>query len=499
MEVIGKVPRPLSQKFVCDPLEALLRQLLQYAPLDKQAKQVRRAETVHDELDPDGAYPLDYVIYRVTGYRPDTPHDEMIPGDVARADLRLMIDRLSHASPLPPNEDEQAEDVPTLSTRLGINRKTVDRWRQTGLRWRWVKYAEKDQPTLVVPRLALERFEEQHATRVAKAKAFGQMPDEMRQAMIARARELSQDSALSFNAIAQELARQHGRGLETVRQLLEKHDRDHPGDAIFTLRDGPLSSRQRRVIVRAHRMGIRTAHIARHVRRTSPTVLRVVREHDLRQLKSIALEYVTLPTFELDDAENVILGKSLSLRYMKVKSLPNDQALPKVLAAVMSQETLEPASQRDLVLRMHMLRFAVDRYRKGTSLRGIRRGDLDLAFARLREAQAIENRLVLLHLRAAWSVVLRQFDSTSSSRASAAWLALIEAASMMPALLAELDPRRHATAERHLRNKLMRLWVQKDRQGKVQAHERLDESTFIRRLLVEPGYASAVAGEAENE
>jgi hypothetical protein len=61
---------PRAPAFKISALADLHRQL-QYAPPETRKRQLDAAERLINEIDPDIAYPSAFVIFRVTGYRPD--------------------------------------------------------------------------------------------------------------------------------------------------------------------------------------------------------------------------------------------------------------------------------------------------------------------------------------------------------------------------------------------------------------------------------------------
>ena len=87
---------PCKSVFRCEPLEQLTHQLL-FSPPDRRRLQVLRAECLHDEIDPIANYPLDYIAYRLTGYRSESGESVLLVGDAVLPDLRHMIDTLSRS------------------------------------------------------------------------------------------------------------------------------------------------------------------------------------------------------------------------------------------------------------------------------------------------------------------------------------------------------------------------------------------------------------------
>ena len=84
-------------KFRIDSLAALARQM-EFTPHDTRAAQVAAAEELLHAIDPAKAYPLDFVVFRITGYRPKTLGDDLLTGLALQHDLGLLIEqRQRHA------------------------------------------------------------------------------------------------------------------------------------------------------------------------------------------------------------------------------------------------------------------------------------------------------------------------------------------------------------------------------------------------------------------
>ena len=86
----------MNQRYRSAALRDLVQQL-RFVPAARRAEQVRRAEQLHDEIDPQAVYPLDYLVYRITRYRHDHDEDVLLVGEAVTADLRLLIDELSRS------------------------------------------------------------------------------------------------------------------------------------------------------------------------------------------------------------------------------------------------------------------------------------------------------------------------------------------------------------------------------------------------------------------
>ncbi len=375
-----------------------------FAPPERRIEQVRRAEALHDAIDPAATYPLDFLVHRITGYHPERDADMLLVGEALLPDLRLMIDTVSRSVGMPAEEDEIVETPEQLAARLRISTKTLSRWRDLGLRWRWAKLPEESRKRLVFCRSAVQRFLEAHGDRVEKAAAFTKVDDATRQQVLRRARRIAESADVSMNQVATHLARRLGRAVETVRQILEKHDRAHPDDPIFTDRTGPLTPNQRRVIARAYRIGIPVSRIARRFSRTRSTIYRVVHEQRAARLRQIDIRWVHLSVFERDDADEVLLHASPAAivpikpdrEHPAAVDTPAARriALPDVLEPLFNQTTWSPSEHRSMIVRMNYLKFKAAHLREALDRHEPRMAQMDEIERCLVQSQQIRSRLV---------------------------------------------------------------------------------------------------------
>lgn len=353
------MPRRTTQRYRCHELEDLGRQLL-YAPPERRIEAFKRAETLHDELDKASNYPLEFLVFRITGRRVPSKDDATLVGEAVLPDLRLLIDSLSRSVAVLPGADGPEETTVELADRLGVSTKTIARWRRAGLRWRWVTPGQGGRPRVVFPASAVARFEQGQHDRMAKAAAFSRMPEPHKQQLVARARRLASAVDVTLNQVATHLAKRTGRGHETIRQLLEKYDAEHPDAPIFADRTGPLTGRQRAVIARAYRRGVRVARLCGRFGRTRSTIYRTVHDVQARELRAVDLTYIKLPVFDREDADEVILRADTQPGPIKRLSPEALADLPEPLAERYGQPVLGDKAIRSGLVRYNYLKYRAD-------------------------------------------------------------------------------------------------------------------------------------------
>ena len=119
----------------------VLRELereLRFAPPDALRRDIGRVEALISDVSPETAYPDEWVVFRVTGYRREQSSKGATVGAALLADLAAFLERLCDAAGLTTTELEAAGfdtlSVEGLCGEWKVSRKTLDRWRRRGLR-----------------------------------------------------------------------------------------------------------------------------------------------------------------------------------------------------------------------------------------------------------------------------------------------------------------------------------------------------------------------------
>jgi transposase len=349
-----------------------------------------------------------------------------------------------------------------LAERLGVSEKTVARWRRNGLRWRWVTPADGGPKRVVIPASALARYHDRHPGQAEQAAAFTRMSADQRRAILDAARALlDQDPALTMNQTAGLLAESTGRGHETIRELLQKHDRDHAGSALFAGRDRPLDPAQHAAIERAYLAGEGAGAIAKRYGRSRSTVYRVVHQCRARRVLAQRYSYQASPTFERDDAAEVLL---------RPIAPPGPRARrPDSASLALLPEAVRPAFDRALppdrlmvalLLRYNYLKFCAARVQGRVRAGDAKAADLDRCEALDADVTAARAGCIHAALPLVLSVCRRQ-EPGSHAQAGARLLArLVQAYPVLTALVESHDATRSARFESVLTNRLLRTFTQ---------------------------------------
>ncbi|MCZ6446325.1 MAG: hypothetical protein O6758_09085, partial [Planctomycetota bacterium] len=137
---------PRVARFKIAALGELFRQLM-YAPLVARRRQMEAAEQLVAQIDPQQVYPEEFIIFRITGYRPDLPDEPVgLVGEALVADLVTLIQRLSQGLDLSSlNDDRTPVMLDDLARRLNVSAKTLQRYRKQGLVCHYVVFGDGTQ------------------------------------------------------------------------------------------------------------------------------------------------------------------------------------------------------------------------------------------------------------------------------------------------------------------------------------------------------------------
>lgn len=248
-------------------LETLADQL-RYAPTRTILRQLEAIERFAGEIDVDSLYPEDFVVYRVTGYRPPIDEPTMILGGALLGDLSALAERISSGGRLTLEEHAGGTlSLDELCARWGVTRKTIERRRRTGLVGRRFRRADGKE-VLRFSHQTVEAYESANAARVEHARDFRRLDGPTTDRLLARARE-ARGAHDSPTALARALADEFGISHETVRRILAE-----AGE----LSRGTLDGRTRTEIARADALGEPVRSIAERYERTPASIRRIARE-----------------------------------------------------------------------------------------------------------------------------------------------------------------------------------------------------------------------------
>lgn len=369
-----------SRRFALPAVAELARQLA-YAPAPTRAKQLERAAALAAELDPAQAYPLAFVVFRVSGYRPEVD-GPLLAGDALRRDLARFVLAISEGLDLAATDRPGGAlsiDEACAESKVGV--RSIHRWRREGLLVRRLRFADG------VRRLGIDRRDLARFVSARRRGAAGPAPTRIggpeAARLVARFRAL-RDDAVPATRAAETIAAELGRSREAVRKHLI-------AAGCWRERRAAISTeRFRSRLLAAFDRLVFPAEIASRSGRDAKAALAECRRLRVARLRSIELPKRRFPTFERPDAARVIPATPLAQRGFLEQWMPTDaMALLEECRGIRASRHADAEIEALLAVEAWLLGEAADRIEALEP----REAALDQVEWRLRWALAIRRRL----------------------------------------------------------------------------------------------------------
>lgn len=395
--------------FRLDSIAQLAREL-NFAPQDVRAAQVDSAEQLLNLIDPAKAYPFDFVIFRITGYRPKTGGEALLTGIALQHDLGLLIERVSDSLNLPTSAVSQPVlSIDDVCERFNVTSKTIQRWRRRALVGR--RFVFPDGKRRIGFLLgSVEHFLVRHGEQLAAMANFSEMDLDEQAQILRHARRLAVDCGCCTADITRRLARMTRRSRLTILHTLRKHDQDHPDQAILPLAAADVSESDRLLILRGAKRGTHFGELARRLDRPRATIHRVLLDDRIDRLCRRKVRLCDDSLFHQKNALQVVdallhqeeLSDEPARDELRV---PRD--LPPYLQDLYRTPLLTKGRERALFLKfnLHKYRFMQARRKLDPEMAGWR--DLTALERHLTAASQTKNAIVQANLRLVVSVARR--------------------------------------------------------------------------------------------
>lgn len=283
---------------------------LRFAPIEQKKKQLAAAEQLMMILDTERQYPYDFVVFRITGYRPRMEvSQQLISGKDLLADLRVWIAQLSDELELEITESrERVCTVEELAEKFSVSTKTIRRWQKRGLNGRIYVFGDRKK-RLGFAESAVRAFEQANPELIRKAAGFTQLSGRQRQAILAAAEELSHDGRYKTQyALVREVAKRAGRSTLTVRSILDKSD-GKGREKNWPCSRGKLAGKEAAMLYKLSQQGTGVRELMERFRRSRSSIYRIINQQQAKELFARKIEYVASVEFLQSDARAVICGK----------------------------------------------------------------------------------------------------------------------------------------------------------------------------------------------
>ena len=387
---------------------AELAHQLELSPLRLRLGQFDATEHLISIIEPEKAYPYDFVCHYITGYRPKTASTgRAMLGQTLMEDLVQLVEDLSTVKPFPagamPSRWWTTEE---LSQRLKVSTKTITRWRRRGLVGRKLRYPDGT-IRMAFPEYSIRRFVSKHLDLVKRGAAFRQLTKKEKERIVLQARELLAERRMRLHELSQAIAARVGRAVETVRYTLRRYDEAHPEEALFANDDQPVIEPELQAIYDAVQAGRTPAEVGRPFGRSAKAVKAIVREVRARLLLAQEIQYIGNPEFESPTADKVILAAASDTGSTERRRIRPPKDLPPYLQDLYRHPLFTPEQERHIFRRYNYLKFKADRLRSTLDVMDADVKVVDKAERLLAEAEHVKNDILKANLRLVVSIARR--------------------------------------------------------------------------------------------
>lgn len=412
-QVVGG-SRNMGRVYSNPALKQLADQLTRFAPRERRVEQVDRAEVLLSEIDPTKRYPYEYLVFRITGYRPENTPALVLEGTEVGPDLRLFIEELSGTvTQTVEAAGEPVLTVQAVSKQFNVSTRTVTRWRRQGLVARRFKIGGRTQVGFLTS--SVTRFVESHKEQVERGTKFTHLSEAERDEIIRRARRMSVVPQSTLTEIARRIARKMDRSTETVRMTLKTYDREHPDRAIFATTGAPLDEESKAKIYNEHRRGVSVDVLVSQFGRTRSSIYRVINEIRAIGILANKLEHITHESFDDPSAYDEIMKPLAVVADGKpARKTKPPKGLPPYLGSLYEVPLLSRENEAHLFRQMNFLKHQAIKMREAIDPTKVKSTDLDRIEELQEQALEVKNQIIRANLRLVVSIAKRHVATSNN-------------------------------------------------------------------------------------
>ena len=379
---------------------------------------VDAAEELIKELDPEKEYPYEFLVFRLTGYRPKGPGFSrcVLDGDSLRSDLLHLILDVSESFELKTSDyAEKVFDTSSLAKYFDVSTKTIQRWRKRGLPARRFIFPD-EKLRIGFLESSVRWFHERHKRAIQRSSKFSQMTEQERWEIIRKARRMAKSTGSTLSDIARRIAARSGRSVETIRYTIRRYDNEEPENRIFSDSSEPLGDQEKWYIFRSFLDGVSVPALAKQYNRTRGSIYRIVNEMRAAQLMERPISYIYHESFDDPEQEKEILDETSlgSSSGGKTKTVSAPSGLPPYLKSLYEIPLLSADGEKFLFRKYNYLKHAADVRRKKIDLSRVSSNEVKEIEGLLLQANLVKNRLIRANLRLVVSIAKKHIHGPLS-------------------------------------------------------------------------------------
>jgi RNA polymerase sigma factor (sigma-70 family) len=287
---------------------------LRFAPTRQRHKHLAAVEKLMLILDPRQEYPFEFVVFRITGFRPSTAkyEDCLISGDKLLEDLKLWLSQMSGQLDVPVAvQSERIYTVEELAARFSVSDKTIRRWEARGLTGRLYVFDDA-RKRKGFTESAVRQFESANRNLLTRSARFTKLDDDEKKRIFDLASEIAAVGRhRTRNEILRRVSECTGRARETIRCVLDQQERKFGPCQAVPVSRGRLGSKEAAQIFKLSRQGVPTRELVERFKKSRSSLHRIISQHRVKDLMARKIDFVDSLEFAADDAETRLLQTPL--------------------------------------------------------------------------------------------------------------------------------------------------------------------------------------------
>ncbi len=382
-----------------------LAQQLTRSPRRLRVDQVHGIEHLLEIIDPDRAYPYEFVCFHITKYHkrgPTTGHS--VPGQALMSDLVTMAELLTRQAGV--TVAELGEPYLThqgVAEALEVSTKTIRRWRNRGLMGIRVVF-EDGVNRLAFLKRTVDRFTKQNHELVARGASFKQLSEAERRTIVDRAGELAANGTVKLHAAARVIAEETGRAVETIRYTLRRHDSANPDGALFGQKARSAQCERDLAILHCREAGETIRSIAKAFGCKADDIRLALRRVEARRWVEQRWDFVHHELFDAPNADALILDVPEPVCTDAKKSPAPRKDAPAYVQSLYRTPLLSREQEHDLFRRYNYLKFKVSKAIAAMDLDEIGQALFDRVTDLVQRVETMRQRIIQANLRLVVSI-----------------------------------------------------------------------------------------------
>lgn len=387
---------------------------MRFTPHAKRLEQLAASERLLLSIAPRQDYPFDFIVDRITGYRPKNGTILLVCGSDLQHDLGLLLESVS--ATLEQSADAAGQPVLTIEAaaqRLNVASKTLQRWRRRGLPARVFTFADGKR-RIAFLLSSVEHFLSTHADKLSPQADGKHVSVDEIERLVTRARRLV-SQGLWPEETARRLASRARRSPLAVLSYLKQFEQTAGNAAIFDRAASPPNARQVALATQALRRGAPPRTVAARLQLSRYAVYRILMDRELGRLRAHRVRFIDDPLYHQPDAQTAIT-EMCSQRCLEgaTEEVAVPGELPSYLRELYRTPLLTPARERSLFLALNYWKMRLAESQAALSPATARWRDVQRGRALAERVAAVRNEIVTANLRLVVSVAKKHLRQALS-------------------------------------------------------------------------------------